>query len=140
MYAPAAAARARFVNQSVETASPSRLLTLLYDRLCLDLARAEKAQRDGDRPAAHSQLVHAQDIIGALLDGLDTSWAGAQGLAGIYHYLLTELVSANVSGDADRTAACLALVEPLRDTWHEAARTAAAESAASTPALLSYTA
>jgi flagellar secretion chaperone FliS len=140
MYAPAAAARARFVNQSVETASPSRLLTLLYDRLCLDLARAEKAQRDGDRPTAHQQLVHAQDIIGALLDGLDMTWAGAQGLAGIYRYLLTELVSANVSGEADRTAACLGLVEPLRDTWHEAARNAASESAVRSPALVSYTA
>lgn len=139
MYAPAAA-RARFIDQSVETASPSRLLTLLYDRLCLDLARAEKAQRDGDRATAHQQLVHAQDIVAALLDGLDTSWAGAQVLSGIYHYLLTELVSANVSGDADRTAACLSLVEPLRQAWHEAARVAAAESVSRTPALASYTA
>ncbi len=39
----------------------------------------------------------------------------------VYTFLLPELVGANVSGDADRTAACRELVEPLREAWHEAA-------------------
>jgi flagellar protein FliS len=30
-------------------------------------------------------------------------------------------VEANTTTDADRTAACRALVEPLRDAWREAA-------------------
>lgn len=120
----AAAARARFVDQTLETASPAKQLTMLYDRLCLDLARAEQAQHDGNRPEAHRELVHAQDIVAALLDALDSTWEGAESLAALYRYLLTELVSANVAGDAERTASCLRLVEPLRDAWHEAARTA----------------
>lgn len=123
----AAAARARFVDQTLQTATPAKQLTMLYDRLCLDLARAEQAQHDGNRPEAHRQLVHAQDIVAALLDALDTAWEGAQNLAALYRYLLTELVSANVEGDAERTAACRRLVEPLRDAWHDAARTASAE-------------
>ena len=124
-----AAARARFVDHSLDTASPSRLLTLLYDRLLLDVARAERALRDGNRQGAHTLLLHAQDIVSALRDGLDTSWDGAARLDSIYTFLLTELVSANVDGDADRAAACLELIAPLRDTWHEAAVVAGAGAA-----------
>jgi flagellar protein FliS len=129
VYAPTygtAAARARFVDDSLATASPALLLTRLYDRLVLDLVRAEQAQRAGDRAAAGTQLLHAQDVVAELLASLDVSaWDGGPGLAALYSFLLTELVGANVDGDADRTASCRALVEPLRDAWHEAARTAA---------------
>ena len=93
----------------------------------LDLVRAEQAQRAGDRGAAGTQLLHAQDIVAELLASLDvTAWDGGPGLAALYGFLLTELVGANVDADADRTASCRALVEPLRDAWHEAARGAAA--------------
>lgn len=128
MYAPTygtAAARARFVDDSLATASPAVLLTRLYDRLVLDLARAEQAQRTGDRAIANAQLQHAQDVVAELLSSLDvTAWDGGPGLAALYGFLLTEMVGANVGSDADRTAGCRALVEPLRDAWHEAARSA----------------
>ncbi len=133
MYAPTAgtaAARARFVDDSLATASPAVLLTRLYDRLVLDLARAEQAQRAGDRATASTQLLHAQDIVAELLSSLDAdAWDGGPGLAAIYGFLLTELVDANVTSDADRTASCRSLVEPLRDAWHDAARLAAGASA-----------
>lgn len=117
-----AAVRSRYVDDTVATASPAKLLTMLYDRLVLDLQRAESAQRAGDRGGAGPHLTHAQDIVGELASTLDVAaWDGAQRLLSIYTYLLTELVGANVSGDPDRTAACLALVEPLAQSWHEAA-------------------
>ena len=117
----AAAARARFVDHSLDTAPPARRLTLLYDRLVLDIARGEKALREGDRASAHGQLLHAQDIVTALADALDTSWVGTAGLASLYDYLARELIQANVTMDADRAATCRELVEPLRDAWHSAA-------------------
>ena len=36
-----AALRARYLGDSVQTASPQRLLVMAYDRLALDLVRAE---------------------------------------------------------------------------------------------------
>lgn len=123
MQTTAAAARARFLADTVATASPAKLLTMLYDRLVLDLTRAEKAQREGDRSAANAQLQHAQDIVTELSASLDTSaWDGGPGLAGLYAFLSAELVGANVAMDAERTAGCRALVEPLREAWHEAAQ------------------
>ena len=118
-----ASARSRYVDDTVATASPAKLLTMLYDRLVLDLQRAEAAQRDGDRTGAGPHLTHAQDIVSELVATLDTTaWDGAERLLSVYTFLLTELVGANVAGDADRTAACRELVEPLRDAWHQAAQ------------------
>ncbi|MEJ5944049.1 flagellar export chaperone FliS [Pseudokineococcus basanitobsidens] len=128
----AAAARARFLADAVATASPAKLLTMLYDRLVLDLSRAERAQEAGDRAVANSQLQHAQDVVTELHSSLDTSgtWAGAAGLAGLYTFLASELVEANVTGDPARTASCRAIVEPLRDAWHAAAQQTATPSSA----------
>ncbi len=117
-----AAVRTRYIDDAVTTASPAKLLTMLYDRLVLDLERAEAAQRAGDRTGGGNHLLHAQQIVSELAATLDlNAWDGARGLMSVYTYLLTELVGANVSADPERTAACRELVEPLRDTWHEAA-------------------
>jgi flagellar protein FliS len=116
------AVRNRYLDDTVATASPATLLTMLYDRLVLDLRRGEDAQRAGDRTSANAQLEHAQDIITELASTLDvTAWDGARQLMSVYAYLLRELIGANVSGDPERTAACRELVEPLREAWHEAA-------------------
>jgi flagellar secretion chaperone FliS len=118
-----AAVRSRYMDDSVSTANPAQLLIMLYDRLVLDLSRAEAAQRAGDRAGAGQQLLHAQDIVSELASTLDVSaWDGAQQLMSVYTFLLTELMGANVAGDPERTAACRELVEPLRDAWRQAAQ------------------
>jgi flagellar protein FliS len=100
---------------------------MLYDRLVLDLNRGEQAQRAGDRGTATSSLGHAQEIVAELLSSLDQSaWDGGPRLAAIYTWLLKELIGAIVTGDAERTAACRACAEPLRDAWAEAATQGAA--------------
>ena len=123
--------RARYLNDSVTTASPAQLLVMLYDRLVLDLARGEEALRAGDREGGSTSLKHAQDILIELRTSLDTStWSGAPGLTALYAFLITELISANVRGDADKVAACHGLVAPLRDAWRQAAAlTVSAEAA-----------
>lgn len=119
--------RLRYMDDTVTTVSPGRLLVMLYDRLVLDLQRAESEQRAGNRGAAGPHLVHAQEIVHELAATLDVdAWDGAKQLLSVYMFLITELVSANVAGDADRTAACRELVEPLRDAWYQAAQEVAA--------------
>lgn len=129
-----AAQRARFLDESVATASPVRLLTMLYDRLLLDLTRAVDAQEVGDRDTANTQLLHAQEIILELASSLrqDTGWSGAAELASLYTYMHSELVAANVNGDARRTAAVRGLVEPLAEAWRTAALDVAVATATAT--------
>jgi len=110
------------MGDSVATASPARLLTMLYDRLTLDLERAQFALDTGDRAMANEQLRHAQEIVIELRADLDiTLWAGGPGLAALYGWLLKELITANTTGDRLKVDQALALVEPLRQAWHEAA-------------------
>lgn len=125
-----AAARARFLAESVATASPVRLLTMLYDRLLLDLNRGADAQVAGDRAGANTHLLHAQEIVLELAGSLrQDSWSGAPGLAALYSFVHSELVRANVAGEAERTAAVRALVEPLAEAWRAAALEVSAASA-----------
>jgi len=120
------AMRARYIADSVATASPAKMLMMLFDRLVLDLARGEQALVDGNRPEANTHLKHAQDIVTELHVSLNIdAWDGAAGLAALYAFVETELVNANVQGDAARVAAVRTLIEPLRDTWREAAAAAA---------------
>ncbi|HEU5474205.1 MAG TPA: flagellar export chaperone FliS [Actinophytocola sp.] len=113
--------RLRYLTDTIATASPARLLVMLYDRLCLDLERAHAALLAGEREPASDALVHAQDILMELRGSLRLDgWDGAANLSGIYTFLIGELLKANIRQEPDRVSACLATVRPLRDTWREA--------------------
>ncbi len=125
-----------YTANSLTTASPQKLIVLLYERLVLDLVRAEDDIRNGRSP--HQQLIHAQDIVMELLGSLKPElWSGATGLTNLYTFLHTELVSANVRRDADKVVSCRELVEPLLDAWRQAYEStlAAAATAGSAAAL-----
>jgi flagellar protein FliS len=117
-----AALRARYLSDAVTTATPARLLVMLYDKLVLDLTQAEEALRAGDRGVASGRLIHAQDIVAELLSSLEAeAWEGGKALSSLYVYITTELAQSNVTADPDRVAACRGHVEPLRDAWRTAA-------------------
>ncbi len=116
------AARSHYANNAVSTASPARLLLMLYDRLVRDLVTAEQALGSGDVARAGEELIHAQQIVLELRTSLDvTRWDGAQQLAALYGFLHAELVTANLRKDRARVVSCRELVEPLRDAWRTAA-------------------
>jgi flagellar protein FliS len=118
----AASLRARYLGDAVATASPQQVLVMLYDRLALDLERAQVAVSAGDRTAANEQLQHAQAIVLELLSSLRVdAWEGGPRLAALYNWLVGELVQANVKMDTNRISACRQVVEPLRDAWRQAA-------------------
>jgi flagellar secretion chaperone FliS len=125
-----ASLRARYMGDTVATASPQQLLVMLYDRLALDLQRAEEALVAGNRDVSHAQLLHAQEIVLELRASLQVDvWEGGPRLAALYTWVLSELMKANVKGDVRRVRDCRKVVEPLRDAWREAALSLAASSA-----------
>lgn len=115
-------ARARYVADAITTASPARLLTMLYDRLLLDVARAEQALADGDRATAAPFVGHAQEVVAELVVTLDEdAWDGADRLTAIYTFVLKRLMHAGATGDAHALGECRELLEPLALAWHQAA-------------------
>jgi len=126
----AASLRARYLGDSIATASPQQLLVMLYDRLALDLERAEESLTLGDREAARGPIMHAQEIVLELRASLQVDvWDGGPRLAALYSWLVGELIQANVKGDIRRVRDCRKVVEPLRDAWREAAASLAVSSA-----------
>jgi flagellar protein FliS len=119
----ATAMRNAYAKESVSTASPAKLLTMLYDRLIRDLLTAEQALGAGDAEKASEQLLHAQAIVLELQSSLKVdAWDGGPGLSALYAFVYGELVAANLSKDAAKVRSCHELLEPLRQAWHEAAR------------------
>jgi len=115
--------RSAYVADSVSTASPARLVTMLYDRLLLDLDRAGAALDGRDFEASGTALVHAQDIVLELKAGLRAdTWSGGPALDALYTFLHRELVAANVAADPAKVASCRGLVQPLAEAWHDAER------------------
>jgi flagellar protein FliS len=114
--------RDRYVTDSVTTASPARLVTMLYDALVRDLVIAEQAAGTRDYAIMNDRLLHAQDILIELGAALDTTaWEGGPALAQLYSFLIRELIAANVAKDGAKVQECRHLIEPLQDAWHQAA-------------------
>jgi flagellar protein FliS len=115
-------ARAAYMDASVATADPSRLLVMLCDRLVLDVRRALVAQVAGDHEAAHHQLVHAQAIVAELRNSLNADgFRGGAELAALYDYLFRQLIAANIHRDSTVTEECEQIVTQVADMWRQAA-------------------
>ena len=115
-------ARNAYMGSMVSTASPARLLVMLYDRLITDFQRAAECQELGDHLAAGPHLLHAQDILLELQGSLKVdAWSGGPQLAALYGWIYREAIRANVQRDSAATRSCLELVRPLADAWREAA-------------------
>lgn len=119
-------ARSRYLANTILTASPARLVTLLYDGLVSDLHGAAAAFDTGDFETANTRLMRAQGIVLELQGSLRTDiWDGADRLLAIYRYVYKRLVEANIFRNRGACAECLALVTPLQAAWHEAAKVTA---------------
>ena len=116
------AQRSQYTNDAILSASPVRLLTMLYDRLLLDLDRASLAHGEQNWALASSHLLHAQAIVAELTSSLKVElWDGGEGLLALYNYCRNLLVLANVRRDGASIRESIELLSPLRDAWHEAA-------------------
>jgi flagellar protein FliS len=115
-------ARNRYIKDSIRTAPPARLVTMLYDGLVNDIAEAQAALEQRDLWTVNHRLLRAQAIVVELQVSLKPElWAGAAELNRIYSYVRMLLFDANMTKDATKMADARRLVEPLRLAWHSAA-------------------
>ncbi|HXY28940.1 MAG TPA: flagellar export chaperone FliS, partial [Acidimicrobiales bacterium] len=115
-----------YLVEAIETASPAVRLTMLYDRLELDLRRADDGFEAGDLKAINDSLVHGQEILTTLRTTLRADvWEGAARLGTLYDFLHGELLGANLAKDRARMQAAAALIAQLATAWRQAASTGA---------------
>ena len=111
---------ARYREQSIMTASPGDLVLMLYDGSLRQMRLARVALAEGDMEAASTALMKAQDIVSALIQGLDFHIPLSDNLMALYEYLQYELIMTNVTKDQMRIGPIEEMVSELRTTWEQA--------------------
>jgi flagellar secretion chaperone FliS len=118
MTAFATASPAAYKQQSILTATPGRLVVMLYDGAVRFLYQAAAAMREGVQSTATERLNRGEAIIDHLLATLDMS-AGviAQRLEGIYVFCKRLLIEARLERDADKVDLVRGYLAELREAW-----------------------
>lgn len=116
-------ASGEYKRVEIETASPAKLLLMLYDAAIHRCESAAEGMRDDRLEAAHLDLVRAQDILTELMVALDPEAADApvKELFALYEYMHRSLVAANIHKQPERVTEVAALLGQLRAAWAEAA-------------------
>ncbi len=136
MATPFAGPYKHYLETQVETASPEKLLLMLYRSAVQRCREARKAMAEGDRETAHTNLIKVQQILTELMAALNWEAGGeiTRGLYGVYDYMHRKLVEANLKGCADGVAECEKLLSELLDAWERALSGEAEEAAGAVPA------
>lgn len=95
---------------------------MLFDALVRDFTGVRAAFADGSIEQINDRLLHAQEILFALRDPLDTSTDLGRALSAIYSFCLDKLIEANLT----KKVAHLDEVQPLIEQIATANRTALA--------------
>ena len=113
-----------YQTQQVMTASPAKLVAMLYDRAIVSLREAIRAIEMGDIQTRFNANKRAGDIIAHLATTLDIERGGeiAVNLARLYNFMLSRLVFVDVRNDPEPAREVIALLEPLRESWNQLAR------------------
>jgi flagellar protein FliS len=128
-------ANLRYLEASINSASPEELIIKVYDALLLFARQALDAMesRPSDIQARHDLLRRAQRacalLMGSLRLDLDSDIPG--NLFRIYEFWHHQLVAANMQGDPQKVRELLPMIAGMRETWVEAIRRYRTETAES---------
>lgn len=112
-----------YQTQSVMTASPARLVAMLFDRAISSLKEAVRAIEAGEIEARWRANTRATDIVSHLALTLDMERGGeiAANLDRLYRFILERLPEIDIHNDPQTARDMIALLEPLRRSWHDLA-------------------
>lgn len=105
-----------------ETATPEKILLMLYDGAIRFLTIAANAMSDQQVETAHNNLLKGEAIIIELMSVLDMEVGGdmARNLFSLYDFMYHHLVKANLQRDGKLIQEVIELLTDLRKTWAEA--------------------
>lgn len=116
----------QYQKNQLETATPEKILIMLYDGAIqfLNIAKnemlSEKTPKDIQK--IHNNITGAQKIIAEFQNTLNMEIGGemAQNLYDLYTYLYNRLIDANIKKDTTILDEVLTHLRELRETWQKA--------------------
>lgn len=117
----------KYMTQQVMTASPAKLVFMLYERAIGSLHEAVSAIESGDVQARWRANNRAIEIVSHLWATLNTDQGGeiAANLERMFPFILRQLTQVDVKNDPAPAEEVITLLEPLRDAWREIAQSSA---------------
>ncbi len=111
----------KYQQTQVGTASPEKLLLMLYNGALKFIKGAREAILAKEIEKANHQIVRVQDIIYELMASLDFDKGEvADGLYKLYDYMNSRLIEANIKKDDKILIEVEGMVKELRNAWQEA--------------------
>lgn len=117
-----AAQVASYREMEILSATPERLVLLLFDHLVVHLHRVRIAIDGNDIAVRTTSLGKARAIVSELLATLDFERGGriAADLSGLYTFLLSEMLDVGVNRDVRKVQRLSDIVETLRSGFSSA--------------------
>lgn len=115
---------AQYKQLAVNTASPERLLIMLFDgaiRFCL---QARQAIEEKDLEKSNYYLLRCQDIVTELIGSLNMDYEISNSLIKMYEYINYNLQQANIKKDVQYLEEAERYFREFRDIWTQAAKLA----------------
>lgn len=115
-------------DQQILTASPARLVVMLYAAAITSLNKAIRAIEAGDVQGRWAANNHAVEVIEHLFSTLDLERGGtiASDLQRLFPFMIRHLVEVDLHNDPEPAREVIKLLKPLHDSWVELDRQMAA--------------
>lgn len=123
------AQRNKYLETTVQTASPAQLLIMLCDGAIRFCKAGIEAINNRNYEEANRNICKAQDIISEFSITLDRNSPIADGLLKLYDYYLYLLVEGNTKKKTEPVEEVRGYLTELKETWIQAAKLAAQPSA-----------
>ncbi|MFX3631600.1 MAG: flagellar export chaperone FliS [Candidatus Pristimantibacillus sp.] len=121
MIVPNPAGYQTYQKNKFETASPHKLILMLYEGLLRFGTQTIKMIEQNNIAETNRSVQKMQDILYELITVLNTEQGGeiAENLKNLYLYMIDQLVQANVGKDAEKVKEVMQLITEIKKAWEE---------------------
>lgn len=113
---------AQYKKQSITTATPEKLLIMLFDGALRFTAQARRAMEEKNISKTNEALTRVQDIVNELMASLNMDYEISHNLYSLYEYINYTLIQANIKKDMNLLTEAEQNLRELRETWVAASK------------------
>ncbi|EES72678.1 MULTISPECIES: flagellar export chaperone FliS [Paenibacillus] len=110
-----------YQKNKYETASPHRLILMLYNGAVQYAMRAQRAIQSGDVKETNQYIQKTQAILYELISSLNEKEGGelARNLKNLYLYIIDRLIQANIKKNPDYIEEIIGHLNELKSAWEQ---------------------
>ena len=111
-----------YQKSSLQTASPAKIILMLYDGAIKFMNKALDGMTEKNIQKTNVNIVKAEKIINELRASLDKKYPVSKDFEAVYELIYRLLIRANVHRDRQALERALEYTKEMRETWMEVMR------------------